>query len=216
MFESPLHDNGQFIREGRLEMREAGLAKRDQRRIDGLVRPALRPQRQARRRRDQQEPRVLVTAVIERIETARDERVVDRADRQQAFAEQRGGQAQRREHQEQVVFRDAQFDVLARLVPLPLLWRGNFRTGKDILQMLPPEQPTLTSRIASTWAISLDGLRSFSVGLLLMAVGITPWLPVLLVAGLLFWFVLRLLLRRVRPMFQSLFQSRNTSPPELG
>ncbi|MCA9117346.1 MAG: hypothetical protein KDA79_19890, partial [Planctomycetaceae bacterium] len=68
----------------------------------------------------------------------------------------------------------------------------------------------------STWAISLDGLRSFSVGLLLMAVGITPWLPVLLVAGLLFWFVLRLLLRRVRPMFQSLFQSRNTSPPELG
>ena len=87
------------------------------------------------------------------------------------------------------------------------------REEKDYV---PPEQPTLTSRIASTWAISLDGLRSFSVGLLLMAVGITPWLPVLLVAGLLFWFVLRLLLRRVRPMFQSLFQSRNTSPPELG
>lgn len=87
------------------------------------------------------------------------------------------------------------------------------REEKDYV---PPEQPTLTSRIASTWAISLDGLRSFSVGLLLMAVGITPWLPVLLVAGLLCWFVLRLVLRRVRPLFQSLFQSRNPSPPELG
>ena len=36
------------------------------------MRPALRPERHARRRRHQQEARILVTGIVERIEAARD------------------------------------------------------------------------------------------------------------------------------------------------
>ena len=62
---------------------QAGLAHADQRWVDRLVRAALRPERQARRRSDEQEARILVAGVIERIEAARDEGIVDRADREQ-------------------------------------------------------------------------------------------------------------------------------------
>ena len=58
----------------------------DQRRVDALVLPALRRQRQPARRGDQQEARVLVAGVDQRIEAAVDERIVDRADRQQPRA----------------------------------------------------------------------------------------------------------------------------------
>jgi hypothetical protein len=103
---------------------KARLAERDQRRIDRLVRPALRPERHPGRRRDQHEARVLVTGIIERIEAAGDERVVDRADREQPLAEQIAGEAQRSEHQEEVVLGDAELDMLARLGRPPLLRRG--------------------------------------------------------------------------------------------
>jgi hypothetical protein len=74
-------------------MAQARLAERDQRRVDRLVRAALGPERDPARRRDEQEARVLVAGVVERIEAAGDERVVERADREQPLAEQVAGEA---------------------------------------------------------------------------------------------------------------------------
>ena len=64
------------------------------------------------RRRDQQEARILVAGVVQRIEAALDERVVERADRQQPLAEDRMRQAERREQDEQIDLGDAEFDML--------------------------------------------------------------------------------------------------------
>ena len=63
---------------------------------------------------------------------------------------------------------------------------------------VPPEAPTLTSRITGTWTRSLADLRSFAVGLLLLAVGLAPWLPLLFIAGAACWLVLRRIRRRWR------------------
>ena len=102
-------------------MAQARLAERDQRRVDRLVRAAFGAERDAARRRDQQEARVLVAGVVERIEAAGDERVVERADREQALAEQVAREAGGGEHQEQVVLGDAELDMLAFVVGAPLL-----------------------------------------------------------------------------------------------
>ena len=65
-------------------MAQARLAERDQRRVDRLVRAAFGPERDPARRRDEQEARILVAGVVEAIEAAGDERVVERADRETA------------------------------------------------------------------------------------------------------------------------------------
>ena len=69
-------------------MAQAGLAERDQRRVDRLVRAAFGPERDPARGRDEQEARVLVAGVIEAIEAAGDERIVERADGEEAGSEQ--------------------------------------------------------------------------------------------------------------------------------
>ena len=100
MIEAEAHDLGQLVGERRLEVGKPGLAYAEQGRADGLVRAAFRGERQPRRRRHQHEPRVLVAGVVERIQPAGDERVVQRADRQQPLAEQFVRKPERRQHQE--------------------------------------------------------------------------------------------------------------------
>ena len=94
MGEGPLEDERQLVGESRFEIGQAGLSHADQRRIYRLMRAAFRTQGQARRRGHKKESRILVTAVVERIETARDERVVDCSYRDEARAEQWRGQSQ--------------------------------------------------------------------------------------------------------------------------
>ena len=65
------------------------------------------------------EARVLVAGVVQRIEAAADEGIVERADRQQPLAEQRMRQPERRQHQEQVHLGDAELEVLALRAHLP-------------------------------------------------------------------------------------------------
>ena len=72
---------------------EPVLRHADQRLRDRLVRAAFRRQRDAGRRRHQNEARILVAGVVERIEAARDERIVQRADRQQPLAVDRDATA---------------------------------------------------------------------------------------------------------------------------
>ena len=74
--------------------------------------PPSGARRDARRRPDEDEPRLDVERVDERVQAARDERVVDRADRDQPLAEQLAGQPELAEPQEQVHLADAELDVL--------------------------------------------------------------------------------------------------------
>src|SRR3546814_7135033 len=64
MIERPGHHQRKLVGIGRIEIGKVGLAHADQRRIDRLVRAALGCQRDARRRADQQETRILVTAIV--------------------------------------------------------------------------------------------------------------------------------------------------------
>ena len=119
------HDRGKLVDERRLERRKPVLRHADQRLRDRLVRAALGRERDAGRRRDQDEARVLVAGVVQRIEAARDERIVQRADRQQPLAVDRMRQAERGQQDEQVHLGDAELDVLALRRELPVEGRGD-------------------------------------------------------------------------------------------
>jgi hypothetical protein len=124
-------------------MAQARLAERDQRRIDRLVRAALRAQRHARGRRHQHEACILIAGVIERIEAAGDEGIVDGADREQPFAEDVSSKAQRRQHEEQIVLGDAQLDMLAGIGCAPFLRGRDFGGGEDVGEPLAAEEAAL-------------------------------------------------------------------------
>ena len=107
------HHRCELVGVSRLVVAKARLAERDQRRIDRLVRTAFGPERDPAWRRDKQEAGVLVTGVVERIEAAGDERVVERADGKEAGTEQVAGEAGGGEHQEKIALGNAELDMLA-------------------------------------------------------------------------------------------------------
>jgi hypothetical protein len=74
----------------------------------------------AGRRRRHDEPRAGIERVQERVEPARDERVVEGAQREQRLAGEVVGDAECPQEQEEIVLGDAELDVLAprRLAPL--------------------------------------------------------------------------------------------------
>ena len=78
--ERPPENRQQLVREGGLERRQVVLAHADQGRGGRLVRAALRRQGDSRRGRHEDEAGVLVERVVERVEAALDERVVDGPD----------------------------------------------------------------------------------------------------------------------------------------
>jgi hypothetical protein len=77
----------------------------------------------------QQEARVLVTGVVESVEAAHDEGVVERADRQETHAEERVRQPERCQQDEQVVLGDAELDMLALRRHHPALGRDHLLLG---------------------------------------------------------------------------------------
>ncbi len=138
--ERPAQDDRELVDEGRLEGGEPVLREADQRRADRLVRAAFRRQRHARRRRRQDEAGVLVAGVVERIEAAGDERVVERADRDQPLAEQGMRQPERRQQQEQVHLGDAELDMLPLRREVPGVGRGDALGLEQVLHLLAREQ----------------------------------------------------------------------------
>ena len=89
------------------------------------MRAAFRRQGHARGGRGKQEAGVLVAGIVQRIAAAHDEGIIERADGEQAFAEQRMGEAERRQHQEEVHLGDAEFHMLALGREVPVEGRGN-------------------------------------------------------------------------------------------
>src|SRR3546814_15174003 len=92
---------------------------------------------------DEQETRVLVAAVIQGIEAARNEGIVDGADRQEARPKQRSRESQGCEHQEEIILRDAEFDMLSNAIAGPFLSGRDFRAREDILELAATKQPSL-------------------------------------------------------------------------
>ena len=135
-----------------------------------LVLPALRRQGQAGRRGDQQEPRVLVAGVDQRIEAAVDERIVHRADRQQPRAGHRRRQPGRAQQQEQVLLGDAQLDVLALSATCPSAARcaslASRNTSLRVCRSKMPRRftqgPRLVETVTSGLVVTMCAASSFS------------------------------------------------------
>src|SRR5713101_7848313 len=136
MFETPTNDLTQLIDIGGLEGGQRRLPDSNKRSEYRLVRATLWRERNSRWRSDQHEPGVLVTGIVQRVESTSDEGVVDRTDRQEPRSEQRTSQAQGREQDEQVIFGDAELDVLASGRPRPFLRRHDLGLRMDIATFL--------------------------------------------------------------------------------
>src|SRR5262249_34029279 len=115
----------QLVDEGGLEGGEPVLREPDERGCDRLVRAALRRERDSRWRRHQDETGILITGVIERIEPALNERIVERADRDEALADDRMRESERGEQNEQVHLGDAELDMLPLGRKIPIESGGN-------------------------------------------------------------------------------------------
>jgi hypothetical protein len=89
----------------------------------------------------QDKPGVLVTGIVQRIQPALDERVVERADRQQARAEERTGKAEGGELQEQIALGGTELDVLPMRRHRPALRRDDLFLAKGVGALGAVEDP---------------------------------------------------------------------------
>ncbi|KTT87813.1 hypothetical protein NS44R_15160, partial [Mammaliicoccus sciuri] len=131
--EAPAHDHGKFIDEGRIERGESVLPDSDQGSLDRLVRAAFRRQRDAGRRRRHHEARILIAGIVQRIEAAPEEGIVQRADRQQPRTVDLVRQAERREHDEQIHLGDTELEVLALRRILPGVGRRDLLLPEQVV-----------------------------------------------------------------------------------
>ena len=130
--EREAQDHREFVDEGRFERCQPVLRNADQRLRDRLMRTAFGCERDAGRRRHHDEAGILVAGIIQRIESAGDERVVQRADRQQAFALDGMRQAERRQQDEQIHLGDTEFDMLALRREFPGEGGGNALVAEGV------------------------------------------------------------------------------------
>ena len=72
-------------------------------------------------------------------------------------------------------------------------------TASEIKGYIPPQAPTLGTRIARTFSASLDTLREFGEAVLIACVALVPWLPLIaLGVGLVVWIARRATVRSRR------------------
>jgi hypothetical protein len=63
---------------------------------------------------------------------------------------------------------------------------------------VPPTAPTFGGRIGQTFSDSVDALKRFGQGMVIVAVGLGPWLPVIAVVVVPLWLLIRRAIRRAR------------------
>lgn len=69
-------------------------------------------------------------------------------------------------------------------------------SASEIKGYVPPQAPTLGTRVARTFGASLDSLREFGEGLLIVCVALVPWLPLIaLGVGIVYWLARRSIAR---------------------
>lgn len=62
-------------------------------------------------------------------------------------------------------------------------------------EFIPPQSPTFDDRVGETWSSSLGDLQSTGESIALFFVGVTPWLPVILLGLAMLWLIGRKVLR---------------------
>ena len=105
------------------------------------MRAAFGRERHAARGGDKDESGVLITGIVERIEAALDERIVQRANRNEPHAEQRMGQTGSRQKEKQIVLGNPQLDMLARRPHLPALRTHQAAFLEDVRSFFACEKP---------------------------------------------------------------------------
>ena len=63
--------------------------------------------------------------------------------------------------------------------------------ANEVKDYIPPQAPTLGLKISRTFAQSVESLEQFGEGILLMLVALAPWLPLLLIGGLITYWIIR-------------------------
>lgn len=92
---------------------------------------------------------------------------------------------------------EARLKTLASLTSLSTI----HLTLREVKNYQPPTAPTFATRAGQTFAASWEAVTDFAEGVALVAVALTPWLPVLLPFGLLaFW------------LFRKAWRAANTRP----
>ncbi|MNK98910.1 hypothetical protein D3C87_1192890 [compost metagenome] len=104
------------------------------------MRATLRRQRHAGWRSDDHEAGILIAGIVQGIQSACDERVVDRANGQEPFPEERVGKTRGAQQKEQVHLGNAELDMLALRCELPFGRRGNLLIHERVGTSVPREQ----------------------------------------------------------------------------
>ncbi len=112
---------------------------------------------QARWRADQQEARILVTAIVQRIEAAGDERIVDRADRDQPRAEVRRRQARARRASGRSCSPRCPVRCAGRRHARPISAPRDFGGLEHVLQLAAAEQPAPVDEAAKVGRLVTSG-----------------------------------------------------------
>ena len=147
-------DHRELIDERRLEGGESVLCEPDQRRRDRLVGAAFSRERDSGWRRHQDEARLLVAGIVERIEPTLDERIVECADRQQALSVDFVRKSERGKEDEQIHLGDAELNMLALRRKVPIERRGYLLALEGVGQFLARKQAAAVDPGAE---ISRDG-----------------------------------------------------------
>jgi hypothetical protein len=98
-----------------------------------------------------------------------------------------------RQNREQIERAEARLNLLGKLTSLSTITL----TLRDRQEFVPPtaaivrEPPTFAERATRTFATSFAALRTLSEAVLLCLIALAPWLPLLLVAGVIGWKVVR-------------------------
>ena len=96
----------------------------------------------------QQEARALTTCVVEAIEPAIDQRIVERADGNESLTEEFSREASGGKHEEQIVLRNPKFDMLPAWLLRPLQRRGDTRVAERVRTFSAREDAALIDESA--------------------------------------------------------------------
>jgi hypothetical protein len=85
---------------------------------------------------------------------------------------------------------------------------------QEIKDYVPPQAPSFTNTISTTFADSVELLEQFGKVVVLIGVALAPWLPILIVIVALFWFAVRRRRRRRAAAERAMTVLPADEPPE--
>jgi hypothetical protein len=90
------------------------------------------------------------------------------------------------------------------------------REVKDYVPPTAPSPPTLGETVSRAWTDSVDALARFGKAVLLAVVALAPWVPLIVVAGMVLWFAVRWVARAPKPPLASVVPPAGPEAPATG